>query len=432
MRVHVTILSTIALVGSEVLAFPGFLSGGTTDSNEMKQAARIAAEIGASAGKASKRTVGFNPDLQRISTSGQHRFIPPGPQDLRGPCPGLNALANHGYLPRNGVGTITQFIEATSSDRLMRPVYGMGLEFSTFLAIFGAVFDGDLLQWSIGGPPPTDLLGLIGLLGRPQGLIGSHNKYEGDGSPTRGDLYQYGDNYKVQINQFEDLFRQPLGPNGYDLKTLTAFRAKRFAESVHNNPYFFNGPVSGILVLPAAYTFMYRFMGNKSAEYPEGYLDGETLKSFFAITGEPGSFVYTEGHERIPDNWYRRAIGDEYSVPFFNLDLLSAALQHPEFLSVGGNTGKVDTFTGVDPSDLTNGVYNAKTLLEGNNALCFAFQASHNAAPDILKGLFKDITQPLAKLNGALETFLTSLGCPQLKSFDSSLFAKFPGSKVAT
>ncbi|KAL4757798.1 peroxidase family protein [Aspergillus foveolatus] len=29
-------------------------------------------------------------------------WIAPGPDDSRGPCPGLNTLANHGYLPRNG------------------------------------------------------------------------------------------------------------------------------------------------------------------------------------------------------------------------------------------------------------------------------------------------------------------------------------------
>ncbi|KAJ7282079.1 Chloroperoxidase [Mycena rebaudengoi] len=29
-------------------------------------------------------------------------FYPPGPGDLRSPCPGLNTLANHGILPRNG------------------------------------------------------------------------------------------------------------------------------------------------------------------------------------------------------------------------------------------------------------------------------------------------------------------------------------------
>ena len=29
-------------------------------------------------------------------------WMPPLDSDIRGPCPGLNALANHGYLPRDG------------------------------------------------------------------------------------------------------------------------------------------------------------------------------------------------------------------------------------------------------------------------------------------------------------------------------------------
>lgn len=69
-------------------------------------------------------------------------------------------------------------------------VFGMGVDLATFLAIYGAVFDGDLVSWSIGGPPPGGLLGDIGLLGKPQGISKSHNKYESDASPTRGDLYE--------------------------------------------------------------------------------------------------------------------------------------------------------------------------------------------------------------------------------------------------
>jgi len=26
--------------------------------------------------------------------------------DVRGACPGLNALANHGYMPRNGIASV--------------------------------------------------------------------------------------------------------------------------------------------------------------------------------------------------------------------------------------------------------------------------------------------------------------------------------------
>jgi hypothetical protein len=233
------------------------------------------------------------------------------------------------------------------------------------------------------------------------------------------------------MSQFEDLYSQPLGDRGYDLDTLTEFRAKRFQESIDENPYFFNGPFTGVAVQPAAYTFIYRFMANKSAEYPDGYLDGNVLKAFFSITGEPGSFEHTEGHERIPDNWYTRAQGDEYSIPYFQLDFLDAALKHPEFLNIGGNTGEVDTFAGVDLTDLTGGVYNSETLLEGNNLACFAYQAAQQAAPDILGGLFTSITKPMAKLTEALNKVMANLNCPQLEKFDSNQFDQFPGSKVA-
>lgn len=65
----------------------------------------------------------------------------------------------------------------------------LGTDLSTLLAVYGAIFDGDLTSYSIGGPV-FSLLNLGGLLGEPQGLSGSHNKYEGDVSPIRGDLYE--------------------------------------------------------------------------------------------------------------------------------------------------------------------------------------------------------------------------------------------------
>lgn len=41
--------------------------------------------------------------------TGDHAFIAPNftAGDQRGPCPGLNALANHGYIPRNGVVSVS-------------------------------------------------------------------------------------------------------------------------------------------------------------------------------------------------------------------------------------------------------------------------------------------------------------------------------------
>ena len=48
----------------------------------------------------------FN-ENQLVDVTGQHAWAPPGPNDIRGPCPGLNALANHGYFPRNGIVPLT-------------------------------------------------------------------------------------------------------------------------------------------------------------------------------------------------------------------------------------------------------------------------------------------------------------------------------------
>lgn len=60
-------------------------------------------------------SAGFNAAAQKVSTTGANVFVAPGSGDIRGPCPGLNALANHNYIPHNGVTTFTQAISATTS-----------------------------------------------------------------------------------------------------------------------------------------------------------------------------------------------------------------------------------------------------------------------------------------------------------------------------
>jgi len=37
-----------------------------------------------------------------------NQYVPPTSTDKRGPCPGLNAAANHGFLPHNGIPNIPQ------------------------------------------------------------------------------------------------------------------------------------------------------------------------------------------------------------------------------------------------------------------------------------------------------------------------------------
>ena len=176
----------------------------------------------------------------------------------------------------------------------------MGPLLSLFLSVYGGAIDGDVTSWSMGGTPSLAQGGVTGILGN--GLIGSHNKYEGDASPTRPDLYQDGNNWMTVTKQFQELI--DYSPGGQvTLNSLTDFRSHRFDTQIANNPYYFNGPFSGVLVQPAAYTFIYRFMANHSAENPVGYLSYETLQSWFGVQGSNKNYNAVQGTERIPDNW---------------------------------------------------------------------------------------------------------------------------------
>ncbi|MCJ1441811.1 MAG: hypothetical protein MMC23_002303 [Stictis urceolatum] len=363
----------------------------------------------------------FDAEQQYVSNTGAHAFVAPSGDDQRGPCPGLNAIANHNYMPHNGIGDFNDFVTGTAA------VFGMAADLAGFLAVYGAVFDGDLTQYSIGGPYPS-LVNLGGLLGEPMGLSGSHNKYEGDVSPTRGDLFQYGNDYLVQLNQFKALYEAgQINGDNVDIPVLNQRRSERFDESVNENPYFFNAPFSGVVASPAAWSFVYRFMANKSAEYPEGKLDGETLKSFYSITGDYPDFTYTAGHEKIPDNWYKRNLVDYYTIPYFALDAAQAALEYPKLLTLGGNTGTPNSFVGIDPGNLTNGTYNSDNILKGNNAVCYGLEATLMELPDLLTGLYSDIDPAMDKLGPYFNNATNALGCPQLNKINKDQFSKYPG-----
>lgn len=61
-------------------------------------------------GPSRRASVGFDPTAQAVSVTGDHRFIAPTKNDFRGPCPGLNAMANHGYISRNGYTNIAEIV----------------------------------------------------------------------------------------------------------------------------------------------------------------------------------------------------------------------------------------------------------------------------------------------------------------------------------
>ncbi|KAI9710050.1 MAG: hypothetical protein M1812_007514 [Candelaria pacifica] len=322
---------------------------------------------------------------QLIDVTGDHAYAPPGPGDIRGPCPGLNALSNHGYFPRNGVVPLLQAAQATEQ------VYGLALNFGIPLTIYATLVDGDIVgqAWSI-GKAQTQTIDL-GLLGKGDGLSGSHNKYESDASVSRGDYYLYnGDVNSVRIDKFTALYNlaknDPV-PN-YNLDVLIKHRNYSFQDSVNKNPYFFFEPFAGVAVANAAHTFIPALMSNHSTEYPNGIVSKETLKSFFAITeASDGTLSWQPGHERIPDNWYRRPLGEvnDYSPASFASDFIKMASVVPQAASVGGNTGTTNSFAGVELSDLTGGAYRTSDLLDPKKLVCYFYQIQLAVVPDFLR-----------------------------------------------
>lgn len=90
MKTFTPLAAVAALSISTVSAFPAIAL----------EAAQIAArDVGSSTTEklAHERRLlgilpGFDAAAQRIDVSGEHKFIPPTENELRGPCPGLNAL----------------------------------------------------------------------------------------------------------------------------------------------------------------------------------------------------------------------------------------------------------------------------------------------------------------------------------------------------
>jgi len=168
-------------------------------------------------------------------------------------------------------------------------------------------------------------------------------------------------------------------------------------------------------------------MSNHSAEVPGGTLNRDVLKQFFSVTGEPGNFVHTRGHERIPLNWYRQPSANAHTLPEVFTDLITTNAGYPGTIRLGGNTGTVNSYTGVNSGDLTGGVFNGASLLEGNNLACFFLQASIIGMPDAAIPALGAVGSVLGWATQQLGPLSSKFSCPPLANFNNALFNQFPG-----
>jgi len=323
-------------------------------------------------------SVATSVDPDNLRPEPGYEFIEPGPGDSRGPCPGLNLMANYGYLPRDGHVTASQVIEGVAR------CFNMGADLATVLAVFAVLSDGDLAteSWYLGSGP-----GAVGGLNR-------HNTVEADISPNKEDYYNgCGDTHSISSR----IFKQNVGFVAQDPKKEFSYEVMRkqyeanskFSQA--NNPYLYYFPFPSIVSV-VAFNFYPEYFSNGT--YGQG--GTANYESISSIVGakfdeKTGEFQYVP--ERWPENWYRRA------TPYGAVEAL------------------VDGFTRIYPANPVPMVFGQLGTDNFNvqTALCDIFSGVYSITPIALAGQVQDatagITWALGKLtNVGLDG--TVLGCP--------------------
>ena len=106
------------------------------------------------------------------------------------------------------------------------------------------------------------------------------------------------------------------------------------------------------------------------------------------------------------------------------------ALVVPEAVSVGGNTGTVNSFTGVDLGDITGGAYHTADLLNPTKFVCFFYQLTLAAVPDFLRSrvLGTLLAGALSLLHDKIDPFVDP-SCAKIGKFSISVLALSSGAQ---
>ncbi|KZT57526.1 Cloroperoxidase [Calocera cornea HHB12733] len=327
-----------------------------------------------------------------------HEYQHPPPGAFRGPCPGLNAMANHGFISRDGV---TDFNELVAGQQNM---YNVGWDLAVVLAVLGIVFDGDIItsKLSIGGDATAETAFLGGLLGREGGL-NSHNKFEVDASLSRNDYYlANGDNYSFNATLFA-LMTETVGlTSRFDFKGMGVYKGIRYQQSLETNPEFYYGPKQ--LIFYGAASFLYELFPSSA--------DGNTpnlanVAPFFGAvpsSTSPGTFTFQP--ERAPPGWYNRKT--PYSLVDVVVQLNLLYLENPVLF--GGNTG-LNNFDalGTITSLITGGKYTPPPTPQ--ELLCLVYQLVTDNDPDSLDNILDLPLDVLSFVIDKLDPVLGGLGC---------------------
>ncbi|KAF8956879.1 Chloroperoxidase [Flammula alnicola] len=269
----------------------------------------------------------------KLVNDAAHPWKPLAPGDIRGPCPGLNTLASHGWLPRSGIASPAQIINAVQEG------FNMANSLAIFITYAAFLVDGNVItnELSIGqktartGPdPPAPAI---------VGGLNTHAVFEGDASMTRGDFF-FGNNHDFNETLFDEFvdFSNRFGAGKYNLTVAGELRFQRIQDSIATNPTFsFVSPRYFTAYAESVFPIKF-FVDGRQAD---GQLDLDVARGFFQ-------------NSRMPPNFHRAnqsmtATGDRV-----------VAAAHP--IQPGRNVGGVNNYV-LDP---TSADFSAPCLLYQN------------------------------------------------------------------
>ncbi|KAK4705870.1 unspecific peroxygenase, partial [Phenoliferia sp. Uapishka_3] len=283
---------------------------------------------------------------RKIIPDAAHQFVAPGPTDQRGGCPGLNLMANYGYIPHNGIVSTGQLLYA------LQEALGFAPDTAGLLTAlaFRGMTDVTTLRMSIGKTDSRTNGPLSLLFGQAPGLFdyASHTKYEIDGSILYDDEFLVPTHFGGQANTTKWQQLAQLADTQYgglmNLPWNAEVRYERYLECVANNPQCSWLPV-GQALFYAAETLTYSLMPSGAVSGPSQNDPATTnvVSTFFGMKLNPDG-TYSKVPETFPPSadghWWRREL--PLTGPELAAGLAGTYLAHP--VAFGANQGTTNSF----------------------------------------------------------------------------------------